>query len=77
MEKLETIIIMITTLTFSNVLWRKSSRTGSGGNCVEVATVNGLTGVRDSKNPSQAVLMSSSCQWESFIQGIKRGKFDL
>ncbi len=32
--------------------WRKSTRSGGGDNCVEVATAtDGHIGVRDSKNP--------------------------
>lgn len=64
-------------LSASNVQWRKSSRSEGMSNCVEVATTSGLIGVRDSKNPNQAVLMSSSCQWKIFIQDIKHKKFDL
>jgi Domain of unknown function (DUF397) len=64
-------------INFSSNLWCKSSRSTEATACVEVATAGGLTGVRDSKNPNQAILVSSSCQWESFMQGIKRGKFDL
>lgn len=57
--------------------WRKSRESQGMSNCVEVATDGGLIGVRDSKNPNQAVLVSSSCQWEIFIRGVKQGKFDL
>jgi hypothetical protein len=36
---------------FSRATWRKSSRSsGNGGNCVELALLPDVTGVRDSKN---------------------------
>lgn len=62
---------------FNNALWRKGGRSEATANCIEVATVNGVIGVRDSKNPGKAVLASSSCQWESFMQSVKQGKFDM
>ena len=40
--------------------WRKSSYSGSnGGNCVELAGVGGVVGVRDSKDPDGPVLLVS------------------
>lgn len=62
--------------SFNNALWRKSSRSTASTNCVEVATVNGLIGVRDSKNPHRAILVSSH-QWENLIQDTKHGNLDL
>ncbi|MEU8121248.1 DUF397 domain-containing protein [Spirillospora sp. NPDC049024] len=33
--------------------WRKSSHSGGNeGNCVEIADLDGHTGIRDSKNPA-------------------------
>jgi hypothetical protein len=45
--------------------WRKSSySSGSGGNCVEVATnLPGLIAVRDSKHPSGPALILTPAQW--------------
>jgi Domain of unknown function (DUF397) len=68
---------MITETGFNNALWRKSSRSSASSNCVEVAMITGLVGVRDSKNPDKTTLTSSSCQWKNFIQAIKNEKFDL
>ncbi|GAA2738007.1 DUF397 domain-containing protein [Actinocorallia aurantiaca] len=37
---------------FASVTWRKSSHSGgASGQCVEVASLPGLIGIRDSKNP--------------------------
>lgn len=41
-----------------DVVWRKSSRSGSdGGECVEMAGVEAGVAVRDSKDPDGAVLL--------------------
>jgi hypothetical protein len=48
--------------------WRKSSYSGNGGNCVEVARGRpGIVAVRDSKNPDGPVLSFSTNEWERFI----------
>ncbi|WP_083471656.1 DUF397 domain-containing protein [Kibdelosporangium phytohabitans] len=41
-----------------NARWRKSSRSGgNGGQCVEVALVDGAIAVRDSKDPTGPALI--------------------
>ncbi|MGK5554441.1 DUF397 domain-containing protein [Actinomadura kijaniata] len=40
--------------------WRKSSHSGGQGSaCVEVASVTGMTGIRDSKDPNGSFLLVS------------------
>jgi len=53
--------------------WRKSSySSGSGGNCVEVATnLPGLIAVRDSKYPLGPALVLSPAQWRSFTASLR------
>jgi hypothetical protein len=60
-------------------VWRKSSHsTGTGGNCVEVASnPAGTLAVRDSKDRSGPQLAVSDRTWSRFVQGVKHGEFDL
>ncbi|MGW0518558.1 DUF397 domain-containing protein [Crossiella sp. NPDC003009] len=47
--------------------WRRSSRSGTGADCVEVAWADGLTGVRDSKQPDGPVLEFAPAAWLAFL----------
>ena len=52
--------------------WRKSSYSGNGGNCVEVArNLPGVVAVRDSKNPDGPVLIISRDEWARFTAGLR------
>ena len=57
--------------------WRKSTRSGDSGNCVEVANVPGGVLVRDSKNPQGALLRFSAKEWRAFLDGCISGEFDF
>jgi len=58
--------------------WRKSSFSGNGGNCVEVASNRpGIVAVRDSKDKPGPTLGFTSGAWTAFVQAIKHGEFDL
>ncbi len=57
--------------------WFKSSYSGpNSDNCVEVTHVDGMTAVRDSKNPGQAPLVFTRSEWDAFVGGAKDGEFD-
>ncbi|MBB6170715.1 hypothetical protein HNR23_000775 [Nocardiopsis mwathae] len=51
--------------------FRKSSYSGSGNNCVEVATVPRGAAVRDSKSPENGYLMFGVNAWHSFLEDVK------
>ncbi|WP_019630965.1 DUF397 domain-containing protein [Actinomadura atramentaria] len=58
--------------------WRKSSySSGTGGQCVEVASFAPLAGVRDSKNPDGPNLLVAAETWRTFTTQVKSGTHDL
>ena len=60
----------------TGAVWRKSSRSNGQGQCVEIAQLNTAVAVRDSKDPSGAVLTFTPAEWTAFIQAAKAGEFD-
>jgi hypothetical protein len=58
--------------------WRKSSYSGNGGNCVEVArNLPGIVAVRDSKNRTGPALAFAASAWAELLAGVKAGELDL
>lgn len=63
--------------TSPQLAWRKSSFSGQGDNCVEVADLpSGGRAVRDSKDPEGPHLEFTAPEWEAFRRGMRAGEFD-
>jgi hypothetical protein len=61
----------------AGVTWRKSSRSGQLGNCVETAVLgNGEVAMRNSRYPSGAALIFTRAEMAAFLAGAKDGEFD-
>lgn len=60
-----------------NSVWRKSTRSGTAGDCVEARLDNGNVQVRDSKDPSGPRLTFTTAEWEAFIGGVKDQEFEI
>ncbi|MEV5407540.1 DUF397 domain-containing protein [Thermopolyspora sp. NPDC052614] len=65
-------------MDLNTAVWRKSTHSSdNGGMCVEVAAnLPGVIAVRDSKDPSGPVLLFTPTEWQSFVGGLKLGRFD-
>ena len=55
----------------SALSWRKSSASGASGACVEVAQSGSSMLVRDSSNPSGAVLVLTRAQWLGLLAQLR------
>lgn len=61
----------------TGAVWRKSSFSGSGNACVEVAHFDdGYHAMRDSKNPTGPKLIVTTTEWIGFTTGVCGDKFD-
>lgn len=57
--------------------WRKSGRSDSNGNCVELRKKDDRVEMRDSKDPTGPVLTFDREAFADFIRGVKAGQFDV
>jgi hypothetical protein len=65
-------------IDLSRAQWFKSTRSGpNSDNCVEVAFVDEIIAVRDSKQPDRAALIFTAAEWDAFVGGAKDGEFDI
>jgi hypothetical protein len=55
----------------SRAQWRKSTRSSGNGQCVEVAHLDEVVAVRDSKHPDGPKLVFARQEWATFIAGLK------
>ena len=59
----------------SLAVWHKSSHSGSGDQCVEVAALSaGRHAVRDSKDPHGPALVFAPREWEALLSAARRGR---
>jgi uncharacterized protein DUF397 len=59
----------------SSQVWRRSTRCGESGTCVEVAMPGEQVIVRQSGEPELRVSVSLEV-WREFLEGVRRGEFD-
>jgi hypothetical protein len=66
-------------MTFDTADWKKSTRSGANGNCVEVALnlpgMPGYVGVRHSQRPNAEVILYTDAEWQAFVGGAADGEF--
>jgi len=55
--------------------WRTATRS-AGGNCVQVAPVDGGVAVRNSRTPDGPVILYTTAEFAAFLDGARRGEFD-
>jgi hypothetical protein len=55
--------------------WKKATASGAG-DCVEART-EGVVQVRDSKDKDGPVLSYTPAEWDAFLDGVRKGEFDL
>ncbi|MCT2590878.1 DUF397 domain-containing protein [Streptomyces sp. N2-109] len=57
-----------------DVAWRKSSYSGTGGDCLEISDVGGEIAVRDSKRVDAPALAFPAGAWRAFVAEAKVGR---
>ncbi|KAA2258814.1 DUF397 domain-containing protein [Solihabitans fulvus] len=62
-------------IDIADASWKKSSKSGSTSECVEVARLKTVGALRDSKNPAGPVLVFPLAQLGRFLAGARAGQF--
>lgn len=60
----------------TGAVWRKSSRSGAGNDCVELVVARIGAAVRDSKNPEAGHVEFEGTGWHAFMGVLKEGRLD-
>jgi hypothetical protein len=55
-----------------NGTWRKSTKSGNTGNCLEAGVSNGGVVVRDTKDREKGTLAFTSDAWQQFTNSLKQ-----
>lgn len=66
----------MTVSDLAGAVWRKSSRSGGGNDCVELVVAGSGAAVRDSKNTATGHLAFAASRWHAFLGVIKEGRLD-
>ena len=62
---------------FEESAWEKSfASEPNGGSCVEARRRAGQIEVRNSKRPEDSTVLFTIEEWDSFLDGAKKGEFD-
>ena len=67
----------MTASDLTGAMWRKSSRSGAGNDCVELVVARIGAAVRDSKNPEAGHVAFANTEWSAFMGVVKDGRLDL
>lgn len=59
------------------LVWRKSSHSSGGDNCVEVAFTDTSVFVRNSKTPNAGTAEFTHGEWAAFTGGVAEGELTL
>lgn len=62
---------MVERRVLADATWFKSSYSPTQNECVEVAMVPGVVGVRDTKDRDGGTLVFTSAAWTSFLSRVK------
>jgi hypothetical protein len=66
----------VSAASLTGAVWRKSSRSGAIGNCVELAPLPGdEMAVRNSRDPRGPALIYSGVDISGFLARVKAGEF--
>jgi Domain of unknown function (DUF397) len=57
----------------SGAAWRTSTHSGANGSCVEVAPLDAVIAVRDSKDRGGPALIFTAPQWHALTAAIRSG----
>nr|WP_131764668.1 MULTISPECIES: DUF397 domain-containing protein [Protofrankia] len=67
----------MSTTALPQVTWKKSRRSNSQGNCVEMARLSPeVIAVRNSRDPNGPALIYTRAEIEALVLGAKDGDFD-
>ncbi|ROP40231.1 DUF397 domain-containing protein [Saccharothrix texasensis] len=64
-------------MDLSDIVWRKSSRSGGNNECVELAVTETGTAFRDSKAPAAGLLTFQDSGYRRFLSAIRSGSLDV